>query len=179
MRKLPINEIPRLSPDEYKNQKKIPLVIVLDNVRSNHNTGSVFRTADAFACEAIYLTGITGKPPHREIQKTALGATETVDWHYFKNTIECLQHLKQLEYTIACLEIAENSTEISNYLPKPNDKIALVIGHEVFGISDEAMKLCNICLEIPQFGTKHSLNVAVSAGIAIWEISSRMRDINV
>jgi 23S rRNA (guanosine2251-2'-O)-methyltransferase len=179
MRKLPVDEIPRLSNNEYKELQKVPLVLVLDNLRSYHNTGSVFRTTDAFACEAVYLTGITGRPPHREIQKTALGATETVDWHYLESAIECVNMLKQQGYTIACLEIAEGSIRLTDFTPNKDEKIALILGHEVFGVSQDLIDLCDICIEIPQYGTKHSLNVAVSAGIAIWDTSNKMRDINV
>lgn len=174
MRKLPVVEIPRLTVEEFKNAPKNPLIVVLDNIRSFHNTGAIFRTCDAFACEAVYLTGITGKPPHREIQKTALGATDTVMWKYFNSTKECILKLKNQGYTIVALEIAEGSIEISDFNPLPDQKIALILGHEVYGVEQEVLDLCDICLEIPQFGTKHSLNVSVCGGIAIWEIVKKM-----
>ncbi len=175
MRKLPVNEIPRLSPEEYEKSKKIPLIIVLDNIRSHHNTGAIFRTCDAFGCEAIYLTGITGKPPHREISKTALGATETVKWEYFKSIKDCISEFKNNNYKIIALEIAEGSINIKDYTPLPHQKTVLILGHEVYGVNQDIINMCDVCLEIPQFGTKHSLNVSVSSGIAIWELSNKLR----
>ncbi len=175
MRKLPISEIPRLSNEEFKNTDKLNLVVVLDNIRSHHNTGAVFRTCDAFACEAVYICGITGKPPHRDIHKTALGATETVDWKYFKNTIDAVQELKDNGYKIMSLEIAEGSTQIDSVKIDSSDKIALILGNEVKGVEQDIINISDNCLEIPQYGTKHSLNVSVSGGIAIWTITKKMR----
>jgi len=176
MRKLPISEIPRLSNEEFKNTDKLNLVVVLDNIRSHHNTGAVFRTCDAFACEAVYICGITGKPPHRDIHKTALGATETVDWKYFENTIDAIQELKDNGYKIMSLEIAEGSTQIDSVKIVSSDKIALVLGNEVKGVEQDIINITDNCLEIPQYGTKHSLNVSVSGGIAIWTITKKMRE---
>lgn len=176
MRKLPINEIPRLSNQEFKQLKKTPLVIVLDNIRSHHNTGAVFRTCDAFACEEIYLCGITGTPPHRDIHKTALGATDTVKWQYHESALETVTKLKLDGYTIVSLEIAEGSVSIEDYKPESGQKIALILGNEVKGVNQSIIDISDICLEIPQFGTKHSLNVSVSGGIAIWDLSMKIRD---
>ncbi len=175
MRKLPIDEISRLSNDEFASFKKIPLIIVLDNIRSHHNIGAIFRTCDAFACEAVYLCGITGTPPHRDIHKTALGATETVNWKYFKNTIDAVLELKNESFKIIPLEIAEGSTQINNFSIAHGEKIALVLGNEVKGVDQEILDIADACIEIPQFGTKHSLNVSVSGGIAIWDLSMKMR----
>jgi tRNA G18 (ribose-2'-O)-methylase SpoU len=175
MRKLQIHEMNRLSEDEFKNISKIPLIAVLDNVRSHHNTGAVFRTCDAFACEAVYLCGITGTPPHRDIQKTALGSTETVEWKYYVNTIDAILELKSKNYKIIALEIAEGSILIDTFIPEKNEKIAIILGNEVNGVEQDVIDLCDYCLEIPQYGTKHSLNVSVSGGIAIWSLSEKMR----
>jgi len=175
MRKLPIEEIGRISPEEFKNSPKRELIVVLDDIRSHHNTGAIFRTCDAFACQAVYLCGITGTPPHRDIQKTALGASETVAWKYFKNTLEAVNELKDDGYKIVALEIAEGSTAIDDYNPSPDDKIAIILGNEVNGVMQEILDICDYCLEIPQYGTKHSLNVSVSGGIAIWEICKKIR----
>lgn len=174
MRKLATQEIGRLTVEEFKEKAKLPLVLVLDNVRSHHNVGAVFRTCDAFASERIILCGITGCPPHRDIQKTALGATETVAWSYEESTFEAVKALKQAGYKIVALEIAEGSVQVDKFETEENAKYALVLGNEVDGVDDEVMSLCDYCLEIPQYGTKHSLNVSVSGGIAIWEMSRKM-----
>jgi tRNA G18 (ribose-2'-O)-methylase SpoU len=160
----------RLNTEEFKAKEKIPLVVVLDNIRSQHNVGAIFRTADAFLIEKIYLCGITATPPNREIHKTALGATDSVDWEYFEKTIDVIAQLKNRGFSIFALEQSENSVSLSTLskLPTP---VVLVVGNEIDGVSDEVMALADGVLEIPQFGTKHSLNVSVSAGIAIWEIS--------
>lgn len=176
MRKLPIEEIGRVSAEEFEHVDKLPLIIVLDDIRSHHNTGAVFRTMDAFACEAVYLCGITGTPPHRDIHKTALGATETVPWQYFESALQVVDNLKQKGYKIIALEIAEGSTDIRQYKASFGDKIALVIGNEVNGVDQRIIDVCDVCIEIPQYGTKHSLNVSVSAGIALWEICKGMRE---
>ena len=170
MRKLKNEELNRLSVDEFKETNKIPLVVVLDNVRSLNNIGSVFRTADAFLIEAIYLCGITACPPHKDIHKTALGATETVKWEYFKTTLEALAHLKAEGFKVLAIEQAENSTMLNNFLPVHNEKYAVIFGHEVFGVEEEVINSADICIEIPQYGTKHSLNISVSAGIVMWDL---------
>jgi len=169
MRKLKITELHRISPEEFKAAEKIPLVVVLDNVRSLHNVGAVFRTSDAFRVQAVYLCGITAAPPHPEIHKTALGAENTVDWKYFDNVLDAVHELKQQDYTIAAVEQAENSFPPEELLEK-NRKYAIILGNEVHGVAQEAMNCCDCCIEIPQFGTKHSLNVSVAAGIIIWEV---------
>ena len=169
MRKLKITELKRLSPEDFKQTEKIPLIVVLDNVRSLHNVGSVFRTSDAFLIEAIYLCGITATPPHAEIHKTALGAEDTVEWQYFKNTLDAVIYLKQKNYSIFAVEQAENSIT-ADKLMLENHRYAIIFGNEVKGIDQAVMDLCDACIEIPQFGTKHSLNISVAAGIVIWEI---------
>lgn len=177
MRKLKITELNRISPEDFKKAEKIPLVVVLDNVRSQHNVGSVFRTSDAFLAEAVYLCGITATPPHAEIHKTALGAENSVDWKYFDNTIEAVRELKQQGYSIAAVEQAENSISLDE-LCLENKKYAIILGNEVHGVAQEVMDLCDFCIEIPQFGTKHSLNVSVTAGIVIWESFRKLKTKN-
>jgi tRNA G18 (ribose-2'-O)-methylase SpoU len=162
-------ELNRLSVEEFKSMRKIPFAVVLDNIRSQHNVGAVFRTSDAFKVEKVYLCGITATPPNREIHKAALGATESVDWEYFEKTVDAVNDLKRRGFSVFALEQAKNSISLSA-LPKLPTPIALILGNEVDGISNEVMNLVDGVLEIPQFGTKHSLNVSVSAGIAIWEI---------
>ena len=169
MRKLKITELKRLSPEGFKQAEKTPLIIVLDNVRSLHNVGSVFRTSDAFLIEAIYLCGITATPPHAEIHKTALGAENTVEWQYFEHTLDAVLQLKQKNYRILAVEQAENSISLDKFRLE-NQRYAVIFGNEVKGIDQKIMDQCDACIEIPQFGTKHSLNVSVAAGIAIWEI---------
>jgi tRNA G18 (ribose-2'-O)-methylase SpoU len=168
MRKLSITELNRLSPEDFKKAEKIPLIVVLDNVRSLHNVGSVFRTADAFLIEAVYLCGITAVPPHAEIHKTALGAENTVDWKYFEKTSDAINELKQKGYHIAAIEQAENSIMLHE-LQIENKKQAVILGNEVKGVDQKVMNLCDSCIEIPQLGTKHSLNVSVTSGIILWE----------
>lgn len=170
MKKLTTEEIERLSLRDFKEVVKLPVVVVLDNIRSQHNIGSVFRTSDAFRINCIHLCGITATPPNREIQKTALGATESVDWKYFPTTNESIQLLKSQGYRIIAIEQAHGSINVKDYEPESNRKVAIIFGNEVHGIDDEIMELVDLCLEIPQYGTKHSLNVSVSAGIVIWEI---------
>jgi len=174
MRKLLTNEMGRLSIEEFKVTRKTPLVVILDNVRSHHNVGAIFRTCDAFACKRLLLCGITGTPPHRDIQKTALGATESVEWSYYENTADAIAELKASGYKIVALEIAEGSIPIDSFEAKEGEKYALVLGNEVDGIDDCVMDNVDMCLEIPQYGTKHSLNVSVSGGIAIWEITKKI-----
>ena len=171
MRKIPNSELNRLSVEDFKKADKLPVVIVLDNVRSQHNIGSVFRTSDAFRMAKIYLCGITATPPTREIHKTALGATESVEWKYFETTIAAVEHLKTEGYSVYAIEQVENSISLKDFKLNADQKIALVFGNEVDGVAEEVMPLVNGSIEIPQFGTKHSLNIAVSAGIVIWEIA--------
>ncbi|MDR1406989.1 MAG: RNA methyltransferase [Tannerella sp.] len=171
MRKLKITELNRLTPAQYRMSRKQPLVVVLDHVRSLNNVGSVFRTADAFRLEAVYLCGLTATPPHPEIHKTALGAEETTEWRYFADTRDAVHSLKEAGYTICALEQAEGSIPLDVFMPENEKKYAIILGHEVKGVQQEIVDLCDCCIEIPQFGTKHSLNVAVAAGIVIWEIS--------
>ncbi len=170
MRKLLNSELNRPDTESYKKLQKLPCIVVLDNVRSQHNIGSVFRTSDAFRMEAIYLCGITATPPHREIHKTALGATESVDWKYFDSTLEALRILKDAGYKIYGIEQTSDSIPLKEFKIVKSEKIALVFGHEVHGVSQEAVDACDACIEIEQYGTKHSLNVSVCAGIVIWEI---------
>ena len=169
MRKLKITELKRLSPNDFKQTEKLPVIVVLDNVRSLHNVGSVFRTSDAFLIEAIYLCGITATPPHAEIHKTALGAENTVEWQYFEHTLDAVRQLKQKSYRILAVEQAENSIPLDKFRLE-NHRYSVILGNEVKGIDQEIMDYCDACIEIPQFGTKHSLNVSVAAGIVIWEI---------
>ncbi|MEI6821677.1 MAG: RNA methyltransferase [Bacteroidota bacterium] len=171
MRKIPNSELNRLSVEDFKKADKLPVVIVLDNVRSQHNIGSVFRTSDAFRMAKIYLCGITATPPNREIHKTALGATESVEWKYFETTIAAIEHLKADGYSVYAIEQVEKSISLKDFKLEVDQKIALVFGNEVDGVAEEVMLLVNGSIEIPQFGTKHSLNIAVSAGIVIWEIA--------
>ncbi len=171
MRKLLNRELGRKSIEEFRKSEKLPFVIVLDNIRSHFNVGSVFRTADAFLAARIYLCGITARPPHREIQKTALGATESLDWVYYERTIDAIMELKSAGYLIIGIEQAEGSVPLQNMTIRKGEKYALVFGHEVRGVDQEVINLCDMCVEIPQFGTKHSFNIAVSAGIVLWEIS--------
>ena len=169
MRKLKITELNRLTAEAYRTSRKTPLVVVLDNVRSLHNAGSIFRTADAFRMEAVYLCGITATPPHVEIHKTALGAEETVAWRYFKETTDAIEDLKQKGYVICAVEQAEGSISLDQLSLDKHRKYAVVVGHEVKGVQQKVMDVCDFCVEIPQFGVKHSLNVAVAAGIVLWD----------
>lgn len=171
MRKLLNKELNRLSPEAFKEVEKLKVVIVLDNVRSQHNIGSVFRTSDAFLMEAIHLCGITATPPNREIHKTALGATDSVNWKYFETTEQSIDYLRKEGYKIFAIEQAEESISLENFKISKNEKIALVFGNEVDGVNEHIMQMVDGCIEIPQYGTKHSLNISVSAGIVIWEIS--------
>ena len=173
MRKLSMEDLNRKSAEEFKKASKLPVVVVLDNVRSMNNVGSVFRTADAFLLEAIYLCGVTAKPPHREIQKTALGATETVNWKHFETTMEAVSHLKNEGYKVYAVEQADKSIMLDKFIPASGN-IALVFGNEITGVEQTVIDVCDACIEIPQFGTKHSLNLAVSAGIVIWEITKAL-----
>lgn len=171
MKKLSMSELQRKSIDEFKKSEKLPVVIILDNIRSLLNVGSIFRTADAFSIEAIYLCGITGTPPNKEIQKTALGATDSVAWKYFKCTTEAVELLKNSGYTIFAVEQVANSIKLNEYdFKEKHRKLAFIFGNEVSGVDDNVLHFCNYAVEIPQTGTKHSLNVSVSAGIVMWEV---------
>jgi 23S rRNA (guanosine2251-2'-O)-methyltransferase len=174
MRKIKNAELGRKSVVQYRESEKLPVIIVLDNIRSLSNVGSVFRTADAFLTEGIYLCGITAQPPHREIQKTALGATESVPWKYFKNTLEAVRELKAGNYIIIGIEQAEGSVGLKNLVIEQGRKYAVVFGHEVNGVGQEVLDECDLAVEIPQFGTKHSFNIAVCAGIVMWELSNKL-----
>ena len=174
MKKLKLEELGRISVDQFKEAAKISVCILLDNVRSLHNVGSAFRTADSFRIEKIYLTGITGTPPHREIQKTALGATESVSWEYAEKTQDVIQKLKSDGYVIVLIEQTTESTLLNDFLVDKSKKYCLVFGNEVNGVSDEAIALGDVALEIPQGGTKHSLNISVCVGIVAWEFFQKL-----
>ena len=174
MRKLKITELNRLSVDEFKHADKLPLVVVLDEVRSLHNIGSVFRTSDAFLVNRIYLCGITATPPHPEMHKTALGAEDTVDWKYVKNTLEAVEELHNEGYTVLAIEQVEGSTMLDELSLDPDKKYAIVMGNEVKGVQQEVVNACDGCIEIPQYGTKHSLNVSVTTGIVLWEFAAKL-----
>jgi 23S rRNA (guanosine2251-2'-O)-methyltransferase len=173
MRKLLNSELERKTVEQFRRSEKSPFVIVLDNVRSQSNVGSIFRTADAFLIESVYLCGITARPPHREIQKTALGATESVEWKYFPVTSDAIHSLREKGYNIIGIEQAEGSVELQDMKVKEGEKYALVFGHEVNGVDQEVLNLCDHCVEIPQFGTKHSFNIAISVGIVLWELNKK------
>lgn len=174
-RKLANEELNRPEIEEFKAQEKAGIIIILDNIRSLNNIGSVFRTADAFAIEQIILCGITAQPPHREINKTALGATESVDWKHLPTTLEAIEEVKQKGYTVAAIEQTENSTFLNEFRPQNNQKMALIFGHEVKGVSQEAINASDCVLEVPQQGTKHSLNISVSVGVVLWDLIEKMK----
>lgn len=175
MRKLRVDELNRLSTEEFEQTAKIPLVVVLDNIRSMHNVGSVFRTGDAFVIEKLYLCGITATPPHKEIRKTAIGASETVTWEYVKDTVSLVNELKHNGYVIVSVEQVENSLSFEKFEPEKGKKYALVLGNEVSGVQQSVVDNSDICLEIPQSGTKHSLNVSVCAGIVLWNFYKHLK----
>lgn len=176
MRKLSMEELGRKSVDEFKQAEKFPIIVVLENIRSAYNVGSVFRTCDAFLIEAIYIVGYSAKPPHKEIKKTALGAEETVSWKFFKTTADAIEELKIKKYKVYAVEQAEGSYKLHAANFKQNEKIAVVFGNEVTGIEQSTIQLCEGCIEIPQFGMKHSLNIATAAGVVLWElIRNKMR----
>ncbi len=174
MRKLENKELDRKSIEAFKEAKKTPIIIILDDIRSLHNIGSVFRTADAFLIEKIILCGITATPPNKEINKTALGATETVAWEHCANVLEVIENLKKENVTVLAVEQVENAVLLQNFEVEKHKKYALVFGNEVFGVSQEAVAMCDGCIEIPQLGTKHSLNISVSAGIVVWDLFKKM-----
>jgi len=175
MRKLDNEELPRLTVDDFKQADKMPIVVVLDNVRSCNNVGSVFRTSDAMLVSKICLCGITATPPDKEIHKTALGAENTIDWEYYKETNEAVGLLRKDGYTIIAIEQVEGSISLSDYLPSPDEKLALIFGNEVKGVQQDIVNLCDKSIEIPQFGTKHSFNIAVSAGIVLWDLFNKLK----
>ncbi len=170
MRKLSLAELGRKTTEEHQQAKKLPVIVVLDNLRSQHNIGSIFRTADAFRLEAVYLCGISATPPNREMQKTALGATESVNWKYFANTMQAVEALKEKAYTLCPIEQTEGSISLNDFELPQTKGLGIVFGNEVGGVEQAVIDTSDLCIEIPQFGTKHSLNVAVSAGIVIWEV---------
>lgn len=174
MRKLSNDELERKTADEFRRSEKTPIIVILDDIRSLNNIGSVFRTCDAFLIEKIYLCGITAQPPNKEIHKTALGATETVEWKYEKSVADVISELKAENVMIFAIEQVEGATMLSDFRPTEAQRYALIFGNEVFGVSQEAIKLANGSIEIPQLGTKHSLNIAVSAGIVLWDIFQKI-----
>jgi tRNA G18 (ribose-2'-O)-methylase SpoU len=174
MRKLTNDELNRKSVNEFRTSSKSPFIVVLDNVRSLNNVGSIFRTADAFIVEAVWLCGITATPPHREIHKTALGATESVEWQYRESAAAAAGELRERGYRIISVEQADRAVPLDTFELKEGEKYALVFGHEIKGVSEEVVEMSDSCIEIPQFGTKHSFNVAVSAGIVLWELAGRV-----
>ena len=174
MRKLKVTEMDRMSVAEFKDSEKQPIIVVLDHVRSLYNVGSVFRSSDAFRIEGVCLCGITAQPPHPEIHKTALGAEESVNWKYFERTEEAISWLKEQGYMVLAIEQCEGSTMLQDFHRQPDRKYAIVFGNEVKGVQQQVVDLCDGCLEIPQFGTKHSLNVSVAAGIVLWHLSEKL-----
>ncbi len=174
MRKLANAELNRLTVDDFKKSPKTPLIIILDNIRSLNNIGSVFRSSDAFLVEKIYLCGITAKPPHKDIQKTALGATESVAWEHKEHTLDLVKELRQEGVKVVAVEQAEHATQLQDFTPEPHKKYALVFGNEVKGVDQEVVTTCDGVVEIPQFGTKHSLNISVSAGVVIWDFWTKL-----
>lgn len=175
MKKLSMDELQRSSIKDFKDSEKYPLVVVLDSVRSMSNVGSIFRTCDGFAVEKLYLCGITAQPPHKEITKTALGATDSVDWEYHQDVVELVNQLKNDHYTVFLIEQTDNSIMLDQYQYQPQEKIAIILGNEVFGVDERLLPLCDGVIEIPQYGTKHSFNVTIAGGIVIWEIVKQMK----
>lgn len=174
MKKLSMDELNRVSTEEFKAQAKKPIVVVLDSIRSMNNVGSVFRTCDAFNVEKLYLCGITARPPHKDIAKTALGATESVEWEYVDDVVTLANRLKSEGYTVILVEQIDESIMLDEFKFSDYGKVALVVGNEVFGVDDRLLPLCDAAIEIPQFGTKHSLNVTIAAGIVIWEAAKQL-----
>ena len=175
MRKLKNSELKRLDVDAFKKTTKIPLIVVLDNIRSLNNIGSVFRTSDAFLIEKIYLCGITAQPPHKDIHKTALGATESVDWEYVEDTLALVEKLKVEKLKVIAIEQAENSIMLQDFTIEPDQKYAIIFGNEVKGVQQKVVSASDFCVEIPQFGTKHSLNISVSVGVVLWDLFKKFR----
>ncbi len=174
MRKLKNSELVRLNVDEFKSAEKTPLIIILDNIRSLNNIGSVFRTSDAFLIQKIYLCGITATPPHNDIRKTALGSTESVDWEYAQNTLDLVKHLQSDGVKVISIEQAENAIMLNDFQPEHEQTYAIIFGNEVKGVTQEVVDASDIVIEIPQFGTKHSLNIAVSCGVVTWDLFNKM-----
>lgn len=174
MRKLKNNELGRISVEAFKQTQKTPLIVVLDNIRSLNNVGSVFRTSDAFLIEKIYLCGITATPPNKEIHKTALGATESVDWEYVEDTVALVQSLQENNVEVAAIEQVENSIKLNDFTPTKNKKLAIVMGNEVKGVQQAVVNACDYQIEIPQVGTKHSLNISVSCGVVLWDLFQKL-----
>ncbi len=177
MRKLENNELSRPSAEEFQSIARMPLVVVLDNIRSSHNIGSVFRTSDALLVEKIFLCGISSTPPDKEIRKTALGAENTVDWEYQSSTLEAISTLREKGYTIIAVEQVEKSISLTDYLPADGAKLALIFGNEVKGVQQEVVDLCDLAIEIPQYGTKHSFNISVSVGIVLWDLFKKIKKV--
>lgn len=175
MRKLKITELNRISTEEFKTAEKLPLIVVLDHVRSLYNVGSVFRSSDAFRVASVYLCGITATPPQVEIHKTALGAEDSVNWVYYERTQDAVEHLKAEGYEVWAVEQVEGSIMLQDFQPDKAKKYAIILGNEVTGVQQEVVDQCDGCIEIPQFGTKHSLNVSVTAGILVWEFARKMK----
>lgn len=175
MRKLRNEELDRLTIEEFKSSRKFPIAIMLDNLRSMNNVGSAFRTSDAFSIEKVVLTGITAQPPHRDIHKTALGATDSMDWEYFASSDEAITEIRAQGYRIVSIEQVEGSILLDDFIPKSGEKYCFVFGNEVKGVDQKVIDQSDLCLEIPQFGTKHSLNVSVSMGVILWDVVSKMR----
>ena len=175
MRKLKNSELNRINVEEFKKIEKIPLIVILDNIRSLNNIGSVFRTSDAFLIEKIYLCGITAKPPHKDIHKTALGATDSVEWEYVEDTIQLIEKLGDEKIKIASIEQTENSILLQDFAIEKDQKYAIVLGNEVKGVQQEVVTNSDFCVEIPQFGTKHSLNISVSCGVVLWDLFKKFK----
>mgnify|MGYP006113707543 FL=1 len=175
MRKLKNNELGRITVDAFKAVQKTPIIVILDNIRSLNNIGSVFRTSDAFLIEKIYLCGICATPPNKEIHKTALGATVSVAWEYVEDTLTLVDKLKAEDVKILAIEQAENSTKLNTFFPEKNVKYAIVLGNEVKGVQQEVVSASDLCIEIPQVGTKHSLNISVSCGVVLWDLFQKMQ----
>ncbi|WP_438989507.1 RNA methyltransferase [Polaribacter sp.] len=175
MRKLKNNELGRISVDEFKAVEKMPLIVILDNIRSLNNIGSVFRTSDAFLIEKIYLCGISATPPNKDIHKTALGATESVNWEYAEDTLALVKKLKAEKVKVLAIEQAENSTKLNTFFPEKNQKYAIVMGNEVKGVQQDVVNASDDCIEIPQLGTKHSLNISVTTGVVIWDLFCKLK----
>jgi tRNA G18 (ribose-2'-O)-methylase SpoU len=175
MRKLKNSELDRLTNEAFKKIKKTPLIVILDNIRSLNNIGSVFRTSDAFLIEKVYLCGITARPPHKDIHKTALGATDSVDWEYVEDTLILVNNLRKQGITIASIEQAENSIDLQDFQPEINKKLAVVFGNEIKGVDQKVVNISDYCIEIPQYGTKHSLNISVSCGVVLWDLFTKIK----
>ncbi len=174
MRKLKNSELERLAVGEFKKAEKTPLIVILDNIRSLNNIGSVFRTSDAFLIEKIYLCGITAKPPHKDIHKTALGATDSVEWEHVEDTFKLVKKLQAEGILVASIEQAENSVQLQDFNPSKNNKLAIIFGNEVKGVQQKIVSISDYCIEIPQYGTKHSLNISVSCGVVLWDLFNKM-----